>query len=379
MFSSKNLINLTRSLIKIDSQNPPGNERKIAFFIKDFFSKSRLSTRLLDFGKNRFNTVTLLKGARSRISLLLTPHLDTVPFGKNWRYSPLAAHIFKNRIYGRGATDCKGNLAVGMEVLKSLAEENIKLNYDIIFVATADEEAGSSHGLLPLLKERLIRPDYALILDSDDFNIVVAQKGLLHIKIGILGKKAHGAYPQRGINAIDSAAELINNIKKIRFKYTKHRLLGPPTINIGTIRGGDKVNMVADWCELELDIRFLPRMDKKKIIKIIKNKIRLISKAKRPKFEVTAQQNPCQIDNEHILVRSLREASLKTLGRYRLKGNEGATVMTFFKNHRIPSVATGFGSAGCAHATNEYVQINNLIKGYYMLKNFLFIFDRYVK
>lgn len=377
MFNSKRLIKLTQDLIKIDSQNPPGDERKIAFFIKDILLKYSLSTRLFEFGKNRFNTITIYKGKSNKKTLLLTPHLDTVPFGKNWRFHPCGAKIYKNRIYGRGATDCKGNLAVGLEVLISLSEENIRLNYDIIFVATADEETGSLYGLLPLLKQKIIRPDYTLILDSDDFNIIIAQKGLIHIKISVSGKKAHGAYPDRGINAIDMAIDLIKKIKNIKFSYKRHNLLKPPTINIGTIKGGDKVNMVADWCEFEIDVRFLPGMDKDKIIKIIKDKIKSITR--HFKFEITAWQAPCQIDSNHILVRSLKESSKKIIKKYKLKGSEGATVMTFFDRFGIPSIATGFGSTGCAHATDEYVSIDNLIKGYHMLRNFLFIFNRYIK
>ncbi|MDD5005007.1 MAG: M20 family metallopeptidase [Candidatus Omnitrophica bacterium] len=377
MFSANRLVKLTQDLIKIDSQNPPGDERRIAVFIKRLLFKSGLNTRLLEFGKNRFNTITVLKGKKSEISLLITPHLDTVPFGKNWKYPPLAARIHKNRIYGRGATDCKGNLAVGLEVLRNLAEENIKLNYDIIFAATADEETGSQHGLLPLLERKIIKPTYALILDADEFDIILAQKGLMHIKIGILGRKAHGAYPERGINAIDIALEVINKIKKIKFPYRKHRLLKPPTINVGTIRGGDKVNMVADWCEFELDVRFLPGMDKHKIISSIKNKVRSVTK--NFKFEITALQAPSQIRTDHILVYSLKQASTNAIGKYRLKGSQGATVMTFFDKYNIPCVATGFGSSQCAHATDEYVAVNNLILGYNMLRNFLFVFDKYVR
>ncbi|MBL7197016.1 MAG: ArgE/DapE family deacylase [Candidatus Omnitrophica bacterium] len=388
MFNAKRLIKLTQGLIRIDSQNPPGNERKIAFFIKELLSKNSLTTRLLKFGKNRFNTVTVIKGKSSKISLLLTPHLDTVPIGKNWDFPPLAAKIYKDRIYGRGATDCKGNLAVGLEVLRSLCKENIKLNFDVIFVATADEEAGSYHGLLPLLERKVIRPDYALILDADDFDIIIAQKGLMHIKIGIFGIQAHGAYPDRGINAINVAVGLINKIKKLKFKYKKHKLLKPPTVNIGTIRGGDKVNMVADWCEFELDVRFLPGMNKDEIIKTIKDTVGSITKkftllGRKPitryKFEITAFQAPCETDANHILVRSLKKSAVKIANKYRLKGSEGATVMTFFDKYGIPSVATGFGSAKCAHTTNEYVSIDNLVKGYHMLRNFLFIFDKYVK
>ncbi|NQV00081.1 MAG: M20 family peptidase, partial [Parcubacteria group bacterium] len=77
MINERRLIRLAQDLIKIDSQNPPGNERKMAFFVKNLLSKSSLDTRLFEFGKNRFNTITILKGKNSKASLLVTPHLDT--------------------------------------------------------------------------------------------------------------------------------------------------------------------------------------------------------------------------------------------------------------------------------------------------------------
>lgn len=379
MYSDKRLLALTRDLIRIDSQNPPGNEKKIAFFVKDVFAKSGLSTRLVECGKNRFNTITVLKARNAKATLLLTPHLDTVPFGKNWKFHPLSGRMHKNRIYGRGATDCKGNLAVGMEVVRSLAEEKIALDYTIVFAATADEEAGSHQGLIPLLEKKILQPDYAVILDSDDFNIIVAQKGLLHLRVTVLGEKAHGAYPERGSNAIEASAEFIKRIKRLRFPHTKHPLLRPPTINIGTIHGGDRVNMVADWCQTEVDIRYLPGMHKDAIIKAVKKVMRSLKKSTSCTLEIITQQNPCHINVDHALVRALKEASKKTVGAYRLKGSEGATVMTMLDSCGIPTVATGFGSKRCAHTSNEYVVINNLTRGYHMLKKFLLIFNSHIK
>ena len=90
-----------------------------------------------------------------------------------------------------------------------------------------------------------MRADAAIILDADDFNIIIAQKGLIHFQVKIFGKKAHGAYPDKGINAIEIASKIIQALDAYRFSYKRHPLLKKPTINIGTIAGGDKVNIVA--------------------------------------------------------------------------------------------------------------------------------------
>ena len=92
----------------------------------------------------------------------------------------------------------KAIIAVGMEVLHSLVEDGVRLQRDIVFAATADEETGSKLGIIPLLKKGILRPKVALITDSEEFDAIIAQKGLFHCRVQIFGKKAHGAYNWRG-------------------------------------------------------------------------------------------------------------------------------------------------------------------------------------
>ena len=275
----------------------------------------------------------------------------------------------KGKIYGRGATDCKGNLAVAMEVMRSLAEDRVVLARDVIFLATADEEIGSQKGLVVLLKHNVVRPAFAVVLDSDEFYIITAQKGLIHFTVKVSGRRAHGAYPERGVNAIDGAIELIRILKSQKFQYVPHKLLKPPTVNIGTIRGGDKVNMVADACVFEADLRFLPGMEAKKILAQIR---RAFNKTgARYQIEVQDMQRPYEIDERHPLVTGLKNAARGIVKDSPVKGSEGATVITFFQAKKIPAVATGYGAKGCAHATNEYVRIADLHKGAQILEKFL--------
>ena len=267
MINRERLIALTQRLIQIDSQNPPGNEFEIVRFIREHLDSFGLKSRIYEFAKNRPNIICCLRSdSLYAKTILISPHLDTVPAGGGWKYPPLRGAIKGGRIYGRGATDCKGNLAAAIEVLSSLVEDKAKIKNNILFAATADEETGSGLGLIPLLKKNILKADYALILDSDEFDIIVAQKGLIHFKVRLFGRKAHGAYPSRGINAINIASRVIEDLDGYKFKYKRYPLLHPPTINVGTIRGGDKVNMVADWCEFELDVRYLPGMSAQNIL-----------------------------------------------------------------------------------------------------------------
>jgi succinyl-diaminopimelate desuccinylase len=380
MVNKRRLIKLTRELIRINSENPGGSEFRIARFVKNYLLGVGVKARIYEFKKGRSNVVAILGGKNKKHFLLITPHLDTVPKGKSWNFSPFLGTIKGGRIYGLGATDCKGNLACALEAINSLLEDNIVLDYNLIFAATADEESGSTWGLIPLLKKRILQPDAAVVLDSDDFDIVITQKGLIHLKVKIQGKRAHGAYPWRGINAILISLDIINDLRKCPLDYSRNKYLRSPTMNIGTIRGGDKVNIVADWCEFELDFRFLPGMPPEKILKEIRKIIgrhaqKFFRRRSIPqdgiKIEIEGIQKPYQIEKEHPLVNSLIRAMRKINVRPIVKGSEGATVMTFFQDKNIPAVATGFGSAGCAHIADEYVKIDNLYKGALVLAEFL--------
>ncbi len=380
MINKKRLIKLTKDLIAINSENPPGKEERLAKYVKELMRKmKRPIIKTYTFSKARPNVVGVLQGKSPKGSLLLSPHMDTVPAGRNWKHDPFKPRIKAGKLFGRGATDCKGNLAVCLEVMQSLSEENTALNRDIIVAATVDEETGSHEGMIKLLERKILRPCFAVILDSNDFKVIVAQKGLLHFKLKIFGKKAHGAYPDRGLNAIEKAAEIIHDLKRIKFsslspldkrplvgfKFRRHPYLLAPTINIGKISGGEKVNIVADYCEFEVDLRFLPGMNPRQILRQIKKIIS--SKVNKFSLEIDSLQAPYEISKGHTLVKHI----LKSDKRFNLSGSEGATVITFFKKHNIPALATGFGSGGCAHIADEYVKVSNLYQGALALERFV--------
>ncbi len=375
MVDKKRLIKLFQDLLRINSENPPGDEKAIAAFVARYLKAMGLKPKIVSFYRHRDNVMAVLRASAKGKNkpLLITPHLDTVPAGKGWAFGPFSGKLTRGKIYGRGATDCKCNLAVALEVMQSLVEDKVSLGNDVIFLATADEEAGSQKGLAPFLKKDLIKPAFALILDSDEFDIITAQKGLIHFKVSVLGKKAHGAYPDRGVNAIEYAARLIGLLKATHFPYRRHKLLKPPTVNIGTIHGGDKVNMVADHCAFEVDLRFLPGMRPE----VILAKIRKVFSKTRARFEIQVDdiQQPYEIDPGHPLVTSLQDAARGIVKKTAIKGSEGATVITFFKKKNIPAVATGYGSSGCAHATDEYARVANLFRGALVLERFIKLFE----
>ena len=360
MIQKHRIARLTQKLIQAPSENPPGNEYEVAMLVKKELKDMGLDVSIYEYKRNRPNIIATLKGKTGK-TLLLNTHIDTVPAGTGWKHPPFEGKIINNKIYGRGASDCKGNTASCIEAIRSLVETNTKLNGTLVFAATVDEEMGSKEGLKILIKKRILKPDAALIVDSDNFHIDIAQKGLIHFRITIRGKKAHGAYPHLGINAITRSSEIITKLSSMKLSHTPNTLLNPPTINVGTIKGGEKVNMVPDICEFGVDIRFLYGMSADRIISSVKAIIETVTR----NYEISIDDiiDPVRIDKEDYLVKCLYESTESVRKKAQYAGSEGATMVALFSDINIPAIATGFGIKECMHATDEYALVDYLTDG----------------
>ena len=374
MINQKRLLYLLKKSIQIDTQNPPGNERALAKFLKDFLKDYKIKAELIEFFRKRSNLIFKLSSENSKKVLIVMPHLDTVPATGNWHTDPLKAVEKNNRIYGLGTTDCKGNLAAGLEALISL-KENYKLkNLDILFCATADEETGSHKGLIPLLENKVLKGDFCLVLDSDNFEIIIAQKGLLQIEVEIKGKPIHAAFAEKGINAIKKASEFIEKIYKHKFTHKKHPLLGAPTVNVGTISGGIKPNVVAPNCKFSLDVRYLPSLDSKKILEDIKKILSSITK--NFKIKILDIQKPIEIDKNNFWIERFTKVLKDNNLKPKFKGSLGATVMSILNDFKIKSFSFGVGVKSKAHSANEFVFKDSLIKGAKLLYEYFKELDK---
>lgn len=369
----QDLVRLIQKLIQIDSQNPPGDEKKIGLFIKKYLKERNLECKTYEFKRNRLNVVCSIPSKKRKKKLIITPHIDTVPAGEGWKIPPFSGYVSRDRIYGRGATDCKSNVAAALYVIHELRKEKVVFkNLDLIFAFTADEETGSEYGIKPLIKY-LKNIDYGLVLDSDEMDIVIAQKGLLHLRVEVFGKEAHGAYPERGVNAVEKSVRALNDILSMEFRCKYHSLLKKPTLNIGRFGGGEKVNIVAGYASFDLDIRFLPSMKSEKIIMDIK-KI-LSSHQCRYKITVLAQQEPVEVDKNSFSLRTLKQSLVNNRIIPKLKPSFGATVINFLRDEGIETFAFGFGTKGCAHIKNEYVVLKNVYDGVRVLKDYFKLLD----
>ncbi|MEM5872549.1 MAG: M20/M25/M40 family metallo-hydrolase, partial [Candidatus Aenigmatarchaeota archaeon] len=155
-----NELELTQELIRINSENPPGNEKEIAKYIKDFLDELKISTEIIEFEKNRFDVIASIGKGKG---LMLNGHLDTVPAGENWKYDPFEGKIVNGKIYGRGASDMKGGLASILTAVKNLSKENFKKKLLLTFVADEEVALKGSEYLIKNKKEIFKDVKYGII------------------------------------------------------------------------------------------------------------------------------------------------------------------------------------------------------------------------
>ena len=145
-----NEMELTQELVKINSENPPGNEREVAKFIKDFLEDLKIPAELIEFDSNRFNVVASIGSGKG---MMLNGHMDTVPAGQNWKIDPFEGKIVNGKIYGRGASDMKGGIASILSAVKNLSKEKFKKKLLLTFVADEEVALKGSEYLIKNRKE----------------------------------------------------------------------------------------------------------------------------------------------------------------------------------------------------------------------------------
>ena len=362
------LVKLTSESLRVITVNPPGNERPLAEFFAGKMGELGLEVRICPIGENRANVVGILRGKGKGPALLYNGHLDTVPPGDvKWEYGPFSGEIVGNKIYGRGAADMKSGLAAMIMAAGALKKSGIELEGDLIIAGTAGEETDSI-GAKELLKEKEMSGVEAILIGEPSSNeIYIAEKGALWLKVKALGKTAHASMPEMGINAILHMKKFMEELCSYKFEYQEHELLGCPTMNIGTIRGGIKTNVVPDCCEITIDIRTVPGMrhsaileDFKAIIKKMKEDIPELNMV----IEVENDRPPVGTDKNHEFV----ELAIKVGERVFKKAlvPQGVNYYTdgvvFVPETGLPMFILGPGEARLAHQPNEYVEIDKLQK-----------------
>jgi succinyl-diaminopimelate desuccinylase len=269
--------NLASDLVKIRSENPPGNTEEIIQYISGFLDSLGVKSAIVVNRGGRANLVS----ERKEGGLLLCGHVDVVPaLPGGWEYPPFSGEIRDGFLFGRGSTDMKGGCAALLSAYEILVDKGFEPKAGFLFVC--DEETSGTYGVCSMLGKKRIEPCDVLIAEPTPVLYpTIGEKGLCRLNMAFRGEPGHGSlYPVAGISAIMEAYRTIGYLEDLhRREYPADReldrivdtsskilreILGMPgaeTIlkrimyNPGKISGGEKSNVVAEHCSLELDIR----------------------------------------------------------------------------------------------------------------------------
>ncbi len=237
------LFALTRTLVDIESIT--GNEEQVGLFLLDYLGAlaSRHGGRVerLEVEPRRFNVLATF-GEKPLVTL--STHFDTVP------------PFFPSRedeefIWGRAACDTKGIIAAMIKAAEALLEAGENRGLGLLFVV--GEERNSAGAFVAARNPRGSR--YLINGEPTENKLALGSKGALRYEILARGKMAHSAYPHLGDSAIDKLLDALAALRAIELPVDE--VLGPSTLNIGTLAGGRAPNVIADEAKAEVFIRLV--------------------------------------------------------------------------------------------------------------------------
>jgi acetylornithine deacetylase/succinyl-diaminopimelate desuccinylase-like protein len=201
-------ISRLQAIIQFDTTNPPGNELPLARYLEGALASEGVETNLLEVGDNRAQLIGRIRGSGAKRPLILLAHMDVVGVEREkWTHDPFGGQVDDGYLYGRGAIDDKGMLAANLMTMLMLRREPAtKLDRDVVFVATSDEEAGGEWGMAWLVEHHpeLLDAEFALneggrtrIIRGDRTYLAVqsAEKVSHVVTVTATGSAGHAAVP----------------------------------------------------------------------------------------------------------------------------------------------------------------------------------------
>jgi len=365
---SEELIELTKQLVSIRSENPPGEQSEIGEFLESKMRETGLRVERYDFGPGKPNIIGRLVGKNRRPVLMFNGHVDTVPVGDTarWRSDPFEPVVRDGKLYGRGAADMKGGLAAMIHAAQNIAKTEADLNGTLLIACVVDEEV-TGYGTKSLV-EKGYTADFAVVGEPTELSVLTAHKGVLEFNVTTTGISAHASTPRNGVNAIYKMSKVLLAIQKNLDELEKksHPLVGRPSISVGKICGGVASSVVPERCEIAVERRILPGENSDEVkrgvqdlLKMVKNEDPELKLEWNVTLEVDASETPL---DSLIAKKSLEAVSEVTGISQTAKGFAAACDMRFLVNRgKVPTVILGPGSLNQAHATDEYVGTKQLV------------------
>lgn len=359
MKSSVNSLQLAKELLRFDTMNPPGLEDECAQFIGSLLEDWGFDINYYAYDSKRTTLVARLNSDRDYLPICLTGHLDTVGLGASqWSKQPFSGDTDGNRLYGRGASDMKSGVAAMILAAFKIATTSIgDANLTLIF--TAGEETCCAGAYHLVRQQNAFGKAGAIVVGEPTANYpLIGHKGAVRFAIRTSGITAHASTPELGVNAIYLAARAVLKLEQFDFGIEPHPVLGAPTLNVGTISGGQNINSVPDQSIVGVDIRTVPGQEHGDI----QNKLQQVL-GSDVEISVINEAANVASDVNHSWIQQVFSITRSITGEEPIA--KGAT---FFSDASVltpaygypPTIILGPGEPSMAHKTDEYCYISKL-------------------
>jgi acetylornithine deacetylase len=310
-------------------------------------------------------------GPADQPGVVLSGHTDVVPSaGQAWLADPFVLRVTEDRAIGRGAVDMKGFIACALRC--AALASNRQLRRPLILAFSHDEEIGcvGVRRLLPALAKLPALPLLCIVGEPTDMGVVTAHKGKVMGQIHCTGLEGHSSEPDKGVNAIHLAGEMIAASRAVqsRFSQVPYRdaTFNVPysTLHIGRIHGGTGVNIIPRDCVIDFEIRNLPSVDPQPMLQALADDAdRIVEPYRHRAEQVGVQINihneypGLDIDDQHPVVGFVQTLCGIPGTRKVAYGTEAGL---FCNELGLPTVVCGPGSVDQAHKPEEFVTLSQL-------------------
>ncbi len=420
------IIALEQALVRIPSVNtgfmPTGDETPVCELARDFLREDGVEAEILESAPNRGNLIARLEGRSGKAGLMFMSHTDVVPVEDDtkWRFPPFSATIADGRIFGRGASDCKGLLTAQLMAVRILRRNGIELEDGLILAAGADEEHGGRYGfgwLADNYPEKLAAP-YAVnegggtpiqAAGALTYVLGVGEKGRLQVEIDVKGTSSHASVPWQGANALyrlsraltsiegfeadrDTSGDIFDHLSTFAIEHKPSpenvdaiiseleadnprfasmlRALSRMTLTPTMVRGGIKSNSVPESVRLTCDVRTLPHQDDDYVRQQLDE---VLAEIPGVSYEIDYMARPNSSPFESPLSQSIQRVTAQALQRDNIQWvpaiSNGFTDSRFTRP--LGTVTYGFSGShpdddpmlNFTHGTNESIGIKSLVSG----------------
>ena len=308
-------VKFLQALVQVPTDTPPGNNAphaakttellKSLGYVAEQFPVPEAEVKA--YGLTSLTNLIVRRpfGAGGK-TIALNAHGDVVPPGEGWTHPPYGAEIENGHMYGRATAVSKCDFSTftyalrAVEALREQQQLALKGNVELHF--TYDEEFGGEKGPGWLLDKAVTKPDL-MIAAGFSYQVVTAHNGCLQMEVTVHGKMAHAAIPETGVDALQAAVHILNNLYAQNKRYqqitSKVEGINHPYLNVGRIEGGTNTNVVPGTVSFKLDRRMIPEENPQEVEANIRD---VIAQAVTEFNQGRAQDAQVSIDIKRLLM-----------------------------------------------------------------------------